>query len=257
MKTIPSIQRAFKVLELFLKGTRTLSVPEIVARLDLPRTTAYETVNTLIECGYLAREESQSNKVSLGFKLFELGNAYADNVDLISEGRKIAENIVERCGETCQMAVRDNTEVIFIARVDCSKALRLVSTVGSRLPAHCTGVGKMLLSALSNEEIIELYKGQDELTKMTANSIGSVSKLIKELEVIRRRALAFDDCESNTDASCVAAPVYNNRGEMIAAMSFSVPVNRMNSSKQDQLAVVIREGAETLSRRLGFGSGII
>lgn len=257
MKTIPSIQRAFSVLDLFLKGPRTLTVPEIVARLNLPRTTAYEIVNTLLESGYLTREEIQPNRVSLGFKLFELGNAYANNFDLISEGRKIAESIVERCGETCQMAVRDNTEVVFIAKVDCSKAVRLVSTVGSRVPAHCTGVGKMLLSALSNEEIMELYKGQDELTKMTANSIDSVSKLIKELEVIRRRALAFDDCESNTDASCVAAPVYNNKGEMVAAMSFSVPVNRMNSTKQDELAAVIREGAETLSRRLGFGSGII
>jgi len=257
VKTIPSIQRAFNVLDLFLKGTRTLSVPEIVARLNLPRTTAYEIVNTLLESGYLTREEIQSNKVSLGFKLFELGSAYADNFDLISEGRKIAESNVERCDETCQLAVRDNTEVVFIAKVDCSKAVRLVSTVGSRVPAHCTGVGKMLLSALSNEKIMELYKGHNELIKMTANSIGSVSKLIKELEVIRRRALAFDDCESNSDASCVAAPVYNNKGEMIAAMSFSVPVNRMNSSKQDELAVVIREGAETLSRRLGFGSGII
>lgn len=257
VKTIPSIQRAFSVLDLFLKGPRTLTVPEIVARLNLPRTTAYEIVNTLLESGYLTREEIQPNRVSLGFKLFELGNAYANNFDLISEGRKIAESIVARCGETCQMAVRDNTEVVFIAKVDCSKAVRLVSTVGSRVPAHCTGVGKMLLSALSNEEIMELYKGQDALTKMTANSIDSVSKLIKELEVIRRRALAFDDCESNTDASCVAAPVYNNKGEMVAAMSFSVPVNRMNSSKQDELATVIREGAETLSRRLGFGSGII
>jgi IclR family KDG regulon transcriptional repressor len=257
VKTIPSIIRAFKVLDLFLKGTRSLSVPEIVSRLSFPRTTAYEIVNTLLESGYLTRDENRPNKVNLGFKLFELGSAYADQFDLISEGRKIAAQNVEKCDETCQMAIRDNTEVVFVVKEDCSQALRLVSSVGTRLPAHCTGVGKMLLSALTNEEIIQLYDGKDELIKMTENSIISVSKLIKELEIIRRRALAFDNCESNTDASCVAAPVYNHKGLMVAAMSFTVPVNRMKSDKQEQLSRVIREGAEQLSKRLGFGSGII
>ena len=252
-RKIPSIQRAFDVLELFLQGTRALSVPEIVARLNFPRTTAYEIVNTLLACGYLTAAEGQSNRVSLGFKLFELGSAYADNFDLISEGRRVAMDLVAECDETVQMAVRDRTEAVFVAKVDCSKLVRLVSAVGSRLPAHCTGVGKMLLSALSDGEILDLYQGQRRLTKMTTNSITSVSKLLKELEAIRRRALAYDDCESNIDVRCVAAPVYDVRGQMVAAMSFSVPITRMSLSRQDELADVIRKGAKELSRRLGYG----
>ena len=250
-RKIPSIQRAFDVLELFLQGTRALSVPEIVARLNFPRTTVYEIVNTLLACGYLTTVEGQPNRVSLGFKLFELGSAYADNFDLISEGRRVAMDLVAECDETVQMAVRDRTEAVFVAKVDCSKMVRLVSTVGSRLPAHCTGVGKMLLSALPNEEIVDLYRGQRQLTKMTANSITSVSELLKELEMIRRRGLAYDDCESNIDVRCVAAPVYDGRSQMVAAMSFSVLITRMSLSRQDELAGIIRKGAEELSRRLG------
>jgi len=252
-RKIPSIQRAFEVLELFLQGTRALSVPEIVARLNFPRTTAYEIVNTLLASGYLTTAEDQRNRVSLGFKLFELGSAYAANFDLVSEGRSVAMSLVAQCDETVQMAVRDCTEAVFVAKVDCSKLVRLVSAVGSRLPAHCTGVGKVLLSALSDEEIVDLYQGQRQLTKMTANSITSVSKLLKELEVIRRRALAYDDCESNVDVRCVAAPVYDGRGQMVAAMSFSVPITRMSLSRQDELADIIRKGAKELSRRLGYG----
>ena len=252
-RKIPSIQRAFEVLELFLQGTRALSVPEIVARLNFPRTTAYEIVNTLLTSGYLKTAEGQHNRVSLGFKLFELGSAYAANFDLVSEGRRVAMSLVAQCDETVQMAVRDCTEAVFVAKVDCSKLVRLVSAVGSRLPAHCTGVGKVLLSALSDEEIVDLYQGQRQLTKMTANSITSVSKLLKELEVIRRRALAYDDCESNVDVRCVAAPVYDGRGQMVAAMSFSVPITRMSLSRQDELADIIRKGAKELSRRLGYG----
>ena len=252
-RKIPSIQRAFDVLELFLQGTRALSVPEIVARLNFPRTTAYEIVNTLLTSGYLKTAEGQHNRVSLGFKLFELGSAYAANFDLVSEGRRVAMSLVAQCDETVQMAVRDCTEAVFVAKVDCSKLVRLVSAVGSRLPAHCTGVGKMLLSALSDGEIVDLYQGQRRLTKMTTNSITSVSKLLKELEAIRRRALAYDDCESNIDVRCVAAPVYDVRGQMVAAMSFSVPITRMSLSRQDELADVIRKGAKELSRRLGYG----
>ena len=251
-RKIPSIKRAFDVLELFLKGTRELSVPEIVAQLNFPRTTTYEIVNTLLACGYLTTVEGQSNRVSLGFKLFELGNVYAANVDLISEGRRVAKGLAAKCDETIQIAVRDRTEVLFIAKADCSKLVRLVSTVGSRLPAHCTGVGKMLLSSLSDEEIVGLYEDRNQLPYMTANSITSVSKLLHELEGIRRRGLAYDDCESNIDVRCVAAPVYDGKGEMVAAMSFSVPITRMSLGKQDELAGYIRKGAEELSRSLGY-----
>jgi DNA-binding IclR family transcriptional regulator len=88
---------------------------------------------------------------------------------------------------------------------------------------------------------------------MTANSITSISSLLQELDVIRGRGLAYDDCESNEDVRCVAAPIYNHKNEMIAAMSTSVPVTRMSMSKQDELARLIRKGAEELSRRLGYG----
>ena len=251
-RKIPSIKRAFDVLELFLQGTRELSVPEIVAQLNFPRTTTYEIVNTLLACGYLSTVEGQPNRVSLGFKLFELGSVYAANVDLILEGRRVAKGLAAKCDETIQIAVLDRAEVIFIAKADCSKLVRLVSTVGSRLPAHCTAVGKMLLSSLSDEQIVDLYEGQDELPHMTANSITSVSKLLQELEIIRRRDLSYDDCESNIDVRCVAAPVYDGRGKMVAAMSFSVPITRMSLGKQDELAGIIRKGAEELSRNLGY-----
>jgi DNA-binding IclR family transcriptional regulator len=252
-REIPALKRAFDVLELFLKEPRPMTVPEIVARLNLPRTTAHEIVGTMVSSGYLHRDDDRANKVFLGFKLFELGGVYAANFDLIAEGRQVAAEVVEICDETVQMAVREGTEAIFIAKVDSSKAVRLVSTVGARLPAHCTAVGKMLLSSLPETEIIRLYGENAPLQKMTANSITSISNLLQELEAIRQRGLAYDDCESNEDVRCVAAPIYNNRGEMIAAMSTSVPVTRMNMSKQDELAKLIRKAAEELSRRLGHG----
>ena len=193
-------------------------------------------------------------RVYLGHRLLELGNAYTDNFDLIAQGRRVAESIVADCDETVQMAILEGTEVVFIAKVESSKTVRLVSRVGSRLPAHCTAVGKMLLSRLTEEEVKALYNGEDELGKMTANSIISVSRLNRELKAVRQRGLSYDDCESNIDVRCVSAPIYDFNNEMVAALSISVPITRMSLARQDELAGIVGKGAAELSRSLGYSN---
>ena len=110
----------------------------------------------------------------------------------------------------------------------------------------------MLLSALPDEHLDELYKESKKLPKMTANSITSKKALIKELKAIRKRGYAYDDCESNEDARCVAAPVYDQNNTICAAMSITVPVTRMNSDRREELAGIVKEGAKELSQRLGY-----
>jgi IclR family KDG regulon transcriptional repressor len=252
-KIVSSVKRALSILELFLGGIRSISVPEITARLSLPRTTAHELVQTLLACGYLKRADDLQHRYKLGLRVFELGSMFLAQLDITEEGQKVAEKVSSACDETVQMAIRDGTEAVFIIRVDSSHTLRLVSAVGSRLPAHCTAVGKMLLSTLTDEELAALYKGRQRLAKMTANSITSIRGLMTELALIRKRGYAYDDCESNEDARCVAAPVYDSNGGICAAMSITVPVTRMNSNRKIELLAIVQSGAKELSRRLGYG----
>ena len=205
----------------------------------------------LVSGGYLHRDDVHSNRFFLGSKLFQLGSLYASTFDLFAEGRQAVGKITAICDETVQMAVLEGTEALFVAKADCSKMVRLVSRVGSKLPAHCTAVGKMLLSSLSEQEIVELYDGLAELPVMTSNSITSVAELLQALEAVRHRGLAFDDCESNIDVSCVAAPVFDQNNQMVAAISISVPITRMSLGKQEELAELVRKGAKDLSQRLG------
>ena len=251
-KIIPSVKRAFEILEQFRDKNLSLSVPEITLKLGLPRTTAHDLVYTLLACGYLERADNDSHRYSLGLRVFELGSFYASQLDIHEDGIKIAKKISQECGETVQMAIRDVTDVVFIIRVDSSHRLRLVSAVGSRLPAHCTAVGKMLLSALSNNELSNLFKGQKHLPAMTANSITSIEDLAKEMDAIRKRGYAYDDCESNADARCVAAPVNDRNGNICAAMSITVPVTRMDSKRKKELVTIVKQGAKELSLRLGY-----
>jgi DNA-binding IclR family transcriptional regulator len=181
-----------------------------------------------------------------------LGSIYAAQVDIAEDGFKVAKKISKECDETVQMAIRNGKDAVFIIRVDSSHVLRLVSAVGSRLPAHCTGVGKMLLSALNDEELSALYAGQRRLPVMTANSIASLKELLNEVAEIRALGYAYDDCESNVDARCVAAPIYDRNGQMCAAMSITVPVTRMNASRKIQLVEIVQRGARELSRMFGY-----
>lgn len=252
-RRVPAVERALDILELFLRTPpESLSVPEIARALGLPRSTAHELVATLVARRYLRPLEANPHRYALDVRVFELGNAYANGLDLAREGQAVARRIAAQCDETVHIAVLEGTEVFYIAKVDSTNALRLVSAIGRRLPAHCTAVGKMLLSGLSAEEFACRFAGVQELPGMTRNSIRSVEALQEELARIRVRGLAWDNCESNPDVRCVAAPIHDHRGRMVAAMSISFPVVRDTPERFRELARLVREGAREVSERLGY-----
>jgi DNA-binding IclR family transcriptional regulator len=245
------VARAIAILQL-IRREGALSIPEIAAQLQLPRSTTHELVRTLIADGCLAAMGNDVHRFNLGLTLHELGSAYLIGVDLAREGQRVAETISATCGETVHLASLDGAEVVYIVKADSIHAVRMVSAVGRRLPAHCTAVGKVLLSGVSDEEVARRYGYATELPAMTANSIKSFRALAAQLQQIRAAGLAIDNCESNPDVRCVAAPVYDHSGAMAAAMSVSVPTSRVDESWPGHLAVLVREGSRDLSRRLGF-----
>ncbi|GAA0529196.1 transcriptional regulator [Saccharopolyspora subtropica] len=249
-RAVPAVERAFDVLELFL-DTPELSAPEITAQLGLPRTTVHELVGTLADRGYLMPAGRGSNRYRLGVRGFQLGSAYAERLDLTREGQLVAEDVAERCQETVHVGVRDGVDVLYVVKVDSSHPVRMVSAVGRRLPAHCTALGKALLASLSRSELDELY-GNRRLEAMTERSITTRKALRKELDAVAKDGVAGEYCESNEAVACVAAPVYDRADQVVAAMSISVPILRWNDETEAALRDLVREGAGTLSERLGY-----
>lgn len=249
-RAVPAVTRALDILELFLEQP-TLSAPEITERLGLPRTTVHELVTTLTDRAYLIPTPGQPTRYRLGMRLFQLGSVFADQLDLAHEAREAAQRVAAGCDETVHVAVLDGADVVYIAKVDSTHPVRMVSAVGRRLPAHCTGVGKMLLSGLSPDAIDARYPRDRELAGMTSHSVTSPVRLRAHLEEVRGHGLAYDECESNEAVYCVAAPVYDHTGDMVAAMSISVPSIRWNAERRDEWSALVRHGAESLSQRLG------
>lgn len=242
--------RALDVLDTFLDGKGPRTVAEITAQLGIPRSTAYELVQTLVARQCLRAVDGHSHRYDLGLHLFELGSAYADSVELSEQGRQIAQDLVARSDETVHVATLDGTEVVYLVKADSPKAVRMVSAVGKRLPAHCTAVGKALLSGLDDGEVARRY-GDREWIRMTPNSLANLDALLAELAQIRDRGLALDDCESNVDVRCVAAPVRDASGQVVAGLSISVPAHRADRLS-DELAGYVADGARALSERLGY-----
>ena len=148
------------------------------------------------------------------------------------------------------MAILEDTDVIYIAKVDSTHAVRMVSAAGRKLPAHCTSVGKLLLAALPEHELDARLEGR-ELTAMTDNSLTDPAELRAALAVVRKRGIAVEHRESNPDVSCVAAPVRDRSGRVVAALSISVPVIRWSDEREEELARLAADGADALSARLG------
>ncbi|WP_120003497.1 IclR family transcriptional regulator [Nesterenkonia muleiensis] len=248
----PALRRGLDVLELFVNGPTELTVPEIVRQLQLPRTSAHELVTTLIDRGYLRPVgEPTSNRFSLGVRTLELGNAYETGLDLVREGKQIATKLSARCNETVQLGILSGSDVVYIAKVESSRPVRLVSDVGRRLPAHCTAIGKALLAGLTDDEVTALYPNE-KLPKITRCSIGDLGELRRELNLVRERGWAIDANESSEGLACVGSQVYDRSKTVRAAMSISVPTTRWDDERSAQLASMVVDATSELATILGY-----
>ncbi|MFF8846430.1 IclR family transcriptional regulator [Streptomyces sp. NPDC015127] len=249
-RLVPAVTRALDILELFLEGDATLSAPDVTRKLQLPRTTVHELLTTLAARSYLVTVPEQPGRYRLGVRAYQLGSRYAEQLDLAAEGGRVAREVAETCDETVHVAILEDTDVIYIAKVDSTHAVRMVSAAGRRLPAHCTSVGKMLLASLSADELDARIAGR-ELVAMTPASLTDPDELRAALAGIRERGIAVEHRESNPDVSCVAAPVRDSAGRVVAALSISVPMIRWSEDREAELAELAAKGARDLSVRLG------
>lgn len=249
--TAPALRRGLDILELFLEPNDGLRVPEMTQKLGLPRATTHELVNTLVDRGFLRAVSEPPSRYVLAVNAFRLGAAYERDLDLIAVARDVAGTVAAECGETVQVVTREGSFVIYVVRIDSTHAVRLVSHVGSRLPASCTAGGKALLADLTDAELDELYPDDEALTSMTPNSITDRARLLREIAGVRERGWAEENSESNSNVSCVAAPVRDRTGRSVAGLSISVPLLRWNKAGKDRFVKLVVAGAADLSARLG------
>jgi DNA-binding IclR family transcriptional regulator len=195
--------------------------------------------------------DSESRRYSLGIRAWEAGNTYVEAVDLSDRARPYMTAVRDALDETVQLAVLDGRFNVYIAKVDGSNPLRLESTVGRRLQAHATGLGKVLLADLDKNELSQRLDGV-KLERFTSNTITQMPALRRELALTRKRGYGRDEEEYTVGVQCIAAPIRDSSGRVTAGMSVSVPSVRFLENTQSRAADTLLEEAANLSAALGF-----
>jgi DNA-binding IclR family transcriptional regulator len=250
---VPAVDRAIELLQALARAGKPLTLSELSELTATSRSTAYNILATLQAHGFVEKN-ARFKTYGLGLALFELGHAYIAQVNLIPAFRECARRLVEECAETVKLVVLDGRDVVYLATQEGPQSVRLAALVGTRLPAHVTAVGKVLLAQFSDEEIVRRYADYIFLPR-TPNSINNFTKLQEELRFARQHGYAYDHEESAQGVNCVAAPIYDHTGEVVAAMSVGVPNHRMTPTRLDELTQRLLPYAHQLSRTLGWVEG--
>ncbi|ADL07166.1 IclR family transcriptional regulator [Thermosediminibacter oceani] len=247
---IRSVAKALKIVDVLAEAKGELALGEIATKLGLAKSTVHGLLSTLRDFGYV-EQSVFTGKYKLGLRLFELGNIVAHGWDVHSVAAPYIQRLVDELGETVHLVVLDKGEVLYIDKRESRHSLRIVSQVGMRLPAHCTGVGKVLLASLPPDEVRRIVAAKG-LPRFTKNTITDLETLEKELARVRAQGYAIDNEEIMDSLRCVAAPIRDHSGKVCAAISISGPVARLEGEK---LALAIKQVTRTaaeISADLGY-----
>jgi DNA-binding IclR family transcriptional regulator len=239
--------RALDILGDIARSETPVSVPELCARLSLPKPTVHRLCQKLEAESYLLREPD-GRRFAVGPRFLRMGFDMLRN-SVSAERRGILEALVEAAGETCNFVTRVGSEAIYLDRVEAAWPLRMHLEVGSRVPMHCTASGKLFLSAMrpvQRRRILEaLY-----LKAQTANTITTVPELEVELERITKCGYSMDDQEFLEGLVAIAVPVKDRRGTVVAAVACHGPLPRFSLEKAKTLLPNLLEAAERLAATL-------
>lgn len=251
MRINKSAARTVDILSLIATKEKPLTITEISKTLAIPKSSTFELVYTLVEKNFLEIEDENLKTLKLGLKLFEVGVSFLDKTDLHREARPLLEDMMAKSGETVFLAVEDKGELVYLDKVETSSSVRTTANLGSRNPMHCTGLGKALLAAYTNERVKEITGGGELLSK-TEYTIKHYNDLVIDLDRTRKRGYAIDNRESEREVFCVAAPVYNRSAEPVAAISIASLASKMNNDRMEKFSKLVVSTALNISRRLGF-----
>lgn len=251
-----SVKSAARILSIlgYLADKRGATFSQIVRDLDLPNSSVHQLLHTGVNAGFI-ESDPDTKRFTVGLRVWEVAKAYTGAEDLAALAKPFMDELVERTKETVQLARLSGLDNVYLAISESPHVMKLVSTVGSRLPAHTTGLGKVLLAGLSEAELTRRLEGLHQLPKFTERTISSVSQLRKVLDRIRRDGFAEDNEEYIVGCRCVAMPLRNKSGAVVAALSVSVPTPRYDEAVASFIHTALAETTRRLELeliRVGF-----
>ena len=240
--------KALRVLEAVAASPTPVSVSELSATVGEDKTTTYRMLLTLVDAGYVARDEL-SKRYRCSYKVVSLSrNLLAEN-EVTNLTRQTLKQVSDLTRETLHYSVLDGEEAVLVLRVKGSQLVTVDFQIGDRSRLHCTSIGKALL-AYQDVRFVERIIASG-LPRLTAQTIGDADTLRKELHKIRSQGYAIDDREFAENMRCIAVPVFESGGHVSGGISISGPDSRFTLEKLEELKAPLLEASRSLSQQLG------
>lgn len=247
--TVDAAAKALDLLSAFSFREPRLSLADLATRTGIPRPTAFRLLTTLEQAGFVAKI---SGEYQLGIKCFVMGNVVAASLDLREKAQRHLEQLRDATGETVHLAVLDGWQVLYLERLQSPHPIGFMrSRIGGVVPAYCTSLGKTLLAFAPHDDV-QAWLSLQSFPAMTPQTITSPRRLLKELRAIRERGYALDEQEHELGVRCIAAPIWNHAGEVVAAISVAGPADRMPRPLVGSvMATAIVAAARAIATELG------
>ncbi|MBS0532838.1 MAG: IclR family transcriptional regulator [Proteobacteria bacterium] len=246
---VQSIARAFSILEEVARNREGIGLADLSKRVGLHNSTTFHLVKTMVSLGYI-RQIKDSKRYRIGRPLFALAASALDEMEMVSMATPVLEKLAHDTGESAHFAARVGDAVVVLARTPGPGAFQLTERAGVVRPAYCTALGKVILAALSPDQL-EHYLDRVSLEPLTPATITDKNRLRRDIEEIRHVGIGFDDGEFNSEVRCAAIPVYDFSGQVTGAIGISGPVWRLSIQGLQSRAKTLAAAARTLSEAFG------
>lgn len=251
---LDSVIRTLQIIESIHNAKTGLAIPELAEILNKNRSTLHHQVSTLVKMGYLF-QDSVTRKYDIGSHLIEIGQKYLNRLDIRRVAHVHLERLSRQLDETVNLLILRNHQLVYIDKFDFTQRvgdLKPSFYIGASTQAYATAAGKVLLASLSKEEIDGMLS-RNNLVARTEHTITDPTALKKELKTISFQGFAVDNEEHQIGVKCIAVPLFNNRPQVVAAVSVSGPAGRFKASYMTETILPeLKRTADTVSRALGY-----
>jgi IclR family transcriptional regulator, KDG regulon repressor len=237
--------KALDILELLAHEPAGLSLAAICRRTGIPKTNVLRLVHTLARREYLRCGTDDHYRI--GIRLFEIGNTYLATTEVTTELQRIVTEVSLATQETVHLGILDGTDVVYMMKHESTQPVRMASSIGRRMPAHATALGKALLSGLDRDELARRFS-KSSLAAVTSHTLRTRAGLFEQLEEIAQTGLAYEREESSVGVGCVAVAIRDANGAVILALSISVPLYRLDETRRVELSDVAIDARKQLER---------
>jgi len=249
---VPGLERGLRLLCEFNRQDKSLSAPELAKRLDVPRSTVFRLLATLERMGFVERNDG-GRDFRLGMAVLRLGFEYLASLELTELGRPLLDRLRDDISYPCNLVVRDGRYIVYVAKSATSTAFGGSVNVGTRLPAHATVLGRVLLQDLSLAELRDLYP-EEHLEIYSASTPKTVVELFDMVQKDREHGYVLQEGFFEAHISTIAAPVRDHTGSIVAALGATIPSPHieLKPAQRDEVVRRVSESADELSRLLDY-----